>query len=206
MTLLKQWALNQVRPPLSGRAPLRVCSDPDWASTLQAQRSTFLSWALLSQAPCVVAPPCSARGRDHTLWTSLKCVPVWSLLLHVKACRLSWLHLGCLGLYASYRSGMQGVLMLGVTSSFSLLHLRSSYVEQEGEMKSLKQCLCGVHLRWSRKKEGNSRFIFNFFCLTRPRVRVEKTDPGTRTCEIFTGHSLQSYWSQQSSGSLSLPP
>lgn len=78
MTSLRRWALNQVRPLLRGQAPPPASTDPDWALTQQVQPSICPSWAPLCQDLCPAVPLCSPHVRDHTPWTSLKCVPAWS--------------------------------------------------------------------------------------------------------------------------------
>lgn len=91
MTSSRPWALSRVRPHLRGRAPRPVSTDPDWASTRQAQRLICPSSAPLSQGPCPVALLCSPHVRDHTPWTSLKCAPVWSPRWHAETLAVTWM-------------------------------------------------------------------------------------------------------------------
>lgn len=120
------WALNRAHPLLSAPAPRRGSTDPDWASTRPARPWTCPSSAPPCLALCRGAPLSWPLDRDHTPWTSLKCVPVWSPRWLADTPLTSSLLLpGCLrGSEATRWSGLEG-----------------------GWMKTLSLCLCSAPLR-----------------------------------------------------------
>lgn len=183
MTSSRPWALNRARPLLRGRGPPPASTDPDWALIQQAQPWTCPSWAPLSRGPCPVAPLYSPHVRDHTPWTSLKCVPVWSPHWHAETHQV-------LNLAVTWGGG----LPLSV-SSFSRGQL---YVESNACHLTLRR-----HIEEASYKKH--RLIASFSHFDCPWVSVVEFKHQAWACGNWSWDwNLWKRGGQQRSGSLSL--
>lgn len=174
-TSWRRRVLSRVRPPLRGRAPQPVFTDPDWASTQPARPWSCPSSAPPSRGPCPAAPLCSPRVRAHTPWISSRCVPVWSPRWPAETSRVpglaaTWMSVGFLG----------PILGVHVRSDFLSLPLRylcSSRVN--GSMED-------VRLR----RQIKSFFLPNF--TQSDRLQPVEADPGSGICPVKEANKRRS--------------